>query len=1523
MAPPHYGLPPDDGISAITDRVTSIVTNPQPQHGRLEDLLEELQKQNRRYSGKFESPWVDAECKMRFGEVRNPPPRDPLALDLDNDGIETTSANGRILFDHDGDGIRTGTGWVKADDGLLVLDRNANGTIDSGAELFGVDTVLSDGTKATDGFAALRDQDDNADGVFNAADSTFAQIRVWQDLNQDGISQTEELTTLADQGITAISLADTAVGSDLGNGNGVHSQATLTRSDASTGTAYALDLADNPFYSQFPDTIPLTEQAQSLPDMRGSGMVRSLREGASLNADLASVLTAGSVGTRDALDQNLDEILLEWGKTAEFQTTVEGLEMATHYGSSYGWTNIGFQTAYLFNFDAVPDTYYDWAVARYGEPVVDVYSGSREFQLTRHFYSGSVYMDWTDDFIGTLEAFNGLGLVDFRQTADGHWGIFDGGGTLIWGSSDDESVAVNTGGAGGGGGGGGGGVAPDPELRLALDNRMFEGLWESYRALRLSLRGALAVQTYLKPYLDEVSLIIDESGLGFDFSAVDAMLAAKRSTDHEAALLDLVELNLYAKSLGELGWNGLQQTEAWLRSPDTTQAMLDRIWATTGYRVLLGNDTGGTLADADRSRTIAFGGAGNDNLTGSDFGDFLVAGDGRDIVYAGDGDDVIVGGAGDDNYLAGEGGDDRIDGGAGNDTINGGLGSDTYVFGKGDGQDLIYGTLDTGARKVDTLQFKQGVTADEIVMSTVSTSLVIRIAGTSDQVTVVGFLSQDDPGNASNPLQQIRFDDGTVWNLDDILARLFAGTESGETISGTYQADVINGAGGNDYLQGKAGGDTLDGGDGNDAVYGGDGDDVLLGSGGTDNLLGENGDDTLDGGSGNDSINGGLGSDTYLFGKGDGTDSIFSTNDTTVGKIDTLQFKAGVAPGEVTLSTSSTSLVIKIAGTTDQITVYSFLSQDDPNNSLNPLQQIRFDDGTTWSLADIQARLFAGSEGSETISGTYQADAINGAGGNDYLYGKAGSDALDGGDGNDYVYGGDGDDVVQGGAGYDYLFGENGNDRLDGGTGGDSINGGLGNNTYLFGKGDGADTIFSMVDTTADKLNTLQFKAGVLPGEVALSTSTTSLVIKIAGTTDQITVRDYLYQDDPTNSRNPLQQIRFDDGTIWTLADIQARLLAGSEGSETISGTYQADAINGAGGNDYLYGKAGSDTLDGGEGNDYAYGGDGDDVVHGGAGYDYLYGENGNDTLDGGSGGDSINGGLGNDIYLFGKGDGVDTIDSTYDTTAGRIDTLQFKVGVAPGEVTLSTSGTSLLIKIAGTTDQITVRDYLSQDDPNNSRNPLQQIRFDDGTIWTLADIQTRLLAGSEGSETISGTYQADTINGAGGNDYLYGKGGNDTIDGGAGYDYLYGDDGNDSLDGGSGGDYLSGGSGSDTYHFGRGSEHDTISNYDTSGGDDRVLFDAGVAMDQIWFSRNGYSLEVRIVGESAYSTISNWYSSAAYQLDAFELADGSTLMASQVENLVSAMAGFAAPPLGETELNQTYRDALESTIAANWSAPA
>jgi hypothetical protein len=123
------------------------------------------------------------------------PPRDPLVLDLDGDGIETVGISGAspVLFDHDADGIRTGTGWIKADDGLLVLDLNGNGTIDSGRELFGDNTQLPAGPggstqTAANGYQALQQHDTNADGQINSQDAVYSQL--YSDFTDDPVIST-------------------------------------------------------------------------------------------------------------------------------------------------------------------------------------------------------------------------------------------------------------------------------------------------------------------------------------------------------------------------------------------------------------------------------------------------------------------------------------------------------------------------------------------------------------------------------------------------------------------------------------------------------------------------------------------------------------------------------------------------------------------------------------------------------------------------------------------------------------------------------------------------------------------------------------------------------------------------------------------------------------------------------------------------------------------------------------------------------------------------------------------------------------------------------------------------------------------------------------------------------------------------------------------------------------------------------------------------------------------------------------
>jgi hypothetical protein len=149
------------------------------------------------------------------------PRRDPLTLDLDGDGLETVGLDTArpVHFDHNADGVKTATGWVAPDDGFLVLDRNENGVVDSGAELFGDSTVLADGSNAADGFAALAEQDTNGDGTVDAQDAAWSDLRIWRDLNQNGVSEADELQTLAETGIASLDVEAQSHRQTLSNGN--------------------------------------------------------------------------------------------------------------------------------------------------------------------------------------------------------------------------------------------------------------------------------------------------------------------------------------------------------------------------------------------------------------------------------------------------------------------------------------------------------------------------------------------------------------------------------------------------------------------------------------------------------------------------------------------------------------------------------------------------------------------------------------------------------------------------------------------------------------------------------------------------------------------------------------------------------------------------------------------------------------------------------------------------------------------------------------------------------------------------------------------------------------------------------------------------------------------------------------------------------------------------------------------------------------------------------------------------------
>ncbi|OAM44472.1 hypothetical protein A7Q03_08940 [Eikenella sp. NML99-0057] len=214
--------------------------------------------------------WVDGGKLKKWHEHANKGKKyhivDPLALDLDGNGISTVAANqfSGSLFDHDGDGIRTASGWVGKEGGLLVYDRNGDGIINNGSELFGDATRLKNGGMAAHGFAALADLDDNGDGKIDAADKAFSSLRVWRDLNQDGISQEGELLTLEQAKVRLLNTQFRNTNRSLGDGNTLAQEGSYTTTDGQTRQMGDLLLANDPLFSRFNNKVALTaEQLQN------------------------------------------------------------------------------------------------------------------------------------------------------------------------------------------------------------------------------------------------------------------------------------------------------------------------------------------------------------------------------------------------------------------------------------------------------------------------------------------------------------------------------------------------------------------------------------------------------------------------------------------------------------------------------------------------------------------------------------------------------------------------------------------------------------------------------------------------------------------------------------------------------------------------------------------------------------------------------------------------------------------------------------------------------------------------------------------------------------------------------------------------------------------------------------------------------------------------------------------------------------------------------------------------------------
>ena len=377
----------------------------------------------------------------------------------------------------------------------------------------------------------------------------------------------------------------------------------------------------------------------------------------------------------------------------------------------------------------------------------------------------------------------------------------------------------------------------------------------------------------------------------------------------------------------------------------------------------------------------------------------------------------------------------------------------------------------------------------------------------------------------------------------------------------------------------------------------------------------------------------------------------------------------------------------------------------------------------------------------------------------------------------------------------------------------------------------------------------------------------------------------------PAGSASTLNiQVKATDAAGAQVADVFAFVVAASASGSVIYGTWWCDRLMGTSGNDTIYGLFGDDFIDGGVGADTMIGGWGSDT--------YIV--------------DNVNDVVREDFCLD-----YDTVRASVSYTLGaHVEKL-----VLTGTAAINGTGNSLDNALIG----------------NNAANTLDGGQGADlmlgggGNDTYLVDNACDVVVEQvcEGVDTVNSavsyTLGSDVenltllgsavINGTGNalDNVLAGNNAANKLSGGGG---------NDTLDGRGGSDTLAGGKGNDTYIFGRGYGADTVVEYDaTKGNVDVAKFQSGVSVDQLWFKKvlGTNNLEVSVIGTADKLTIKDWYASNANHVEQFKASNGKTLLDSNVQNLVNAMASFAPPAAGQTSLSSNYHAALDSVIAANW----
>ncbi|WDZ94926.1 calcium-binding protein [Herbaspirillum sp. WKF16] len=714
----------------------------------------------------------------------------PLILDLNGDGVQTMGIDAGVHFDHDRNGFSETTGWVGKGDGLLVWDKNGNGQIDDGNELFGNNSIDKEGRKSRHGFSALSKLDGNGDKRIDIRDLAYADLRIWRDLNSDGLLDAGELATLEQAGVKSLNAGFTSSEFIDEQGNAHRQLGSYERSDGAS--AAMEDVWFKYDAARTIDKIQVAEDGsiQALPDVQGFGNAHNLRQAMArdgsgkLQALIQQFGVTADIDTRRAI---VTDILYLWAGVQDIDpssrtnaywgnligdarklATLEVFLGQRYYQPGQG-TSPAIRAAWQLRsaFNMLSDYVY-------GQLALPTHYQSLIDSLQLRLVDGAIEID-TRAMVGTLrEIYQADGkqglkmLIDFKSAIKGMGapGVEiiaqmqkqdEGGeaelfGKVLRGFGDEAYLEGNAGDdvlkatdkstlldAGVGNdtiqGGAGNdillGGPGDDALHGSTGNDVLDG---GRGDDHLFGGNGADIYWFGKGSGRDTINNFDWDDIGGDNADV-ILFGADIGSDDIKLSRDATDLVISLE-----GEEDSLRVQSYFSQDGTSACALE------GLRF-----ADGTVWDiaSVKARVLAST-AGNDALYGYGVDDVIDGGDGNDTITGYAGNDILYGGR-DDDALYGSEGCDRLDGGSGNDYLSGGSGTDTYIFRVGSGADVIDNA------KADIVAFEDVKSTELRGYHRMKNDLVLDY-GIDDSVRITNFFV-----SANWQFGTIQFSDSVKW----------------------------------------------------------------------------------------------------------------------------------------------------------------------------------------------------------------------------------------------------------------------------------------------------------------------------------------------------------------------------------------------------------------------------------------------------------------------------------------------------------------------------------------------------------------------------------------------------------------------------------------------------------------------------------------------------------------------------------------------------------------------------------------